>query len=351
MLVPVKNLPNGPNRNSILRYMGDSGNLDNEDKETIKFSPAALAIDNASEIAKRLLEPLFEDISNQIIRECNCNIPNKYSIQCKVDEKLDSPRSKYELLHLGKRFKGIGHYIGAYVNHNIGRITVKDSMGLSGGERDEMMKLLRKTYPTYKITDESNKIGTQPTGGFYAENKNKLKKAYYNYLGINTETIHPLHLEQLYILQQMDELSQHHFCYIESFLYLCHKVLGTTLGPQDPRKRIIFIKRVIWGLIVKFHDKIKDSLDVSREVISYFGDVFPHFIKFSLPNGNNIPLEAGYFQVPPGISYGVKARRTSPFTYNGNPQSQLYTWKVLKIPMPEVNVNSTLIDIIRLSDF
>lgn len=347
MLPPVKNLPNGPNRTNILTYMEESGNLDNEDRDTIKFSPAALAIDNASEIAKRLLEPLFEDISEQIIRECNCTIPNTYSFQCKVGQRLDLPRSKYELLHLGKHFKGIGHYIGAYVNHNIGRIHVKDSMGLSGGERDEMMKLLRKTYPSYKITDESNKFGTQPTGGFFAENKNKFKKTYANYLGIDTETIHPLHFEQLYILQQMDELSQHHFCYIESFLYLCHKVLGTTLGPQDSRKRIVFIKRVIWGLIVKFHDKI----NASPAVMSYFADVFPYFIKFSLPNGNNIPLEAGYFQIPPGISYGVKARRTAPFTYNGNPQSQLYIWKIVKIPMPEVTVNSSLRDIIGLSNF
>lgn len=346
-MIPVKNLPIGPNRNSIIRYIEESNTLDNEDKDTIKFSPDALAIDNASEIAKRLIEPLFEDISKQIISECNCNIPNTYNFQCKVGQKLDLPKSKYEILHLGKSLKGIGHYIGAYVNHSNKTIKVKDSMGASGGERDEMMKLLKRTYPTYKITDESNVNGSQPTGGFFAENTNKFKTIYSKYLDINTDTIHPQHLVQLYKLQQMDELSQHHFCYIESFVYLAHKVLGTTLGPQDPRKRIIFIKRVIWGLIVKFHDKI----NASHAVMSYFADVFPHFIKFSLPNGNNIPLEAGYFQIPPGISYGVKARRTSPFTYSGNPESKLYTWKIVKIPMPEVNVNSSLRDIIALANF
>lgn len=333
-LVPVKLLKNVSNKREILRFMKDKPILDYEDRMT----PASfLAIDNASEIARIIFQKpgVFETISSAISQECNCRAP-AIGFQCTLTNVLKNnpSRTRNEFIHLGTTLEGgAGHYAGVIVNHNTKKINISDSIGKSSGEINKFINALRREYPGYEIINNSNVKGTQPTGGFFAKNVSKFKRQLLD-AGINVSTLHDKIVNQLYKITQFDELSQHHFCYIESFLYICHKILKTPMGESDPRRRIIFIKKVIWGLVHKF--RLLETVPIP--VKNYFLKNFKYYVQTTTMNNRPIPLKGGRFQIPNNIP---------PTTRTQVPI--IYKTRIVRIDMPDVTPNTSIKRIIELA--
>lgn len=332
-LVPAKLLTNVSNKKAILKFMKEKPTLDSQDISTPK---SFLAIDNASEIARIIFQTpgVFEIISAAISQECNCKVPN-VTFQCALTNELknNAQRSKYEFIHLGTKLEeGTGHYIGAIVNHNNKRINISDSMGKLGGETNKFINALKRKYTGYEISNNSNAIGTQPTGGFFAKNVSKFKRQLLG-AGIDISNVHNKIVNQLYKISQYDELSQHHFCYIESFLYICHKILKTPMGERDPRRRIIFIKKVIWGLVHKF--RLLETVPVP--VKNYFLKTFRYYVQTTTMNNKPIPLKKGRFQIP----------NIPPTTRTQVPI--IYKTRIVRIDMPDVTPNTSIKRIIELA--
>ena len=334
---PVKLMKNS---SAILKFMGEKKAIDSKDRTEVlmsqgnKLAIQVMTLENASEIARIILQEdgVFEKITNEIIKECGCNAPMNY--KCKLtSETLNSSRKGVELIHLGTKLNkgGDGHYVGAIVNHRSGKIYLSDSMGQMSGETPIFISYLKRHFSSYEVKNETNIIGYQPTGGFYPKTISQLKqKLAQKNIQINDEK----YLDQLFEISQYDELSQHHFCYIESFIYMCHKLLGTPLGPTGPRERIPFIKKVIYGLVHKFGllNRVSDS------VKAYFERNFPYYLKFTTPSGNNIQLRGGIFHIP---YLPVRGKRTDPVP-------KIYTTKLVKI---SVKTGSSIKEIIQQSAY
>lgn len=332
---PVKLMKNTA---SILNFMGEKKAIDKSDRTEVlmaqgnRLATQVMTLENASEIARLLLQApgVFEAISNEIIKECKCNV--NMNSKCKLtSEPLNSSRKGVEIIHLGTKLNkgGDGHYVGAIVNHRIGKIYLSDSMGQLSGETPVFINYLKRHFTNYEVKNETNMIGYQPTGGFYPKTISQLKqRLLQKNITINDEK----YLDQIFDISQYDELSQHHFCYIESFVYMCHKVMGTPLGPTLPRERVIFMKKVIYGLVHKF-----GLLNNKAESVkNYFERNFPYYLKFTTPSGNKINLKGGIFHIP---YLPVRSKRTDPV-------QKIYTTKLVKI---EVKTGSTIKQIIEQS--
>ena len=333
---PVKLMKNS---NSILKFMGEKKAIDTKDtterlmSQGNKLAIQVMTLENASEIARLLLQAdgVFESITNEIIKECKCNAAMNY--KCKLtSEPLNSSRQGVEVIHLGTKLNkgGDGHYVGAIVNHRSKKIYVSDSMGQLSGETPIFINYLKRHFSNYEMKNETNVTGYQPTGGFYPSNVSQLKRRLsQKNIQINDEK----YLDQILEISQYDELAQHHFCYIESFVYMCHKLLGTPLGPIVPRERVAFMKKVIYGLVHKF------GLlnNVPQAVKNYFERNFPYYLKFTTPTGNNIQLRGGIFHIP---YLPTRSKRTDPV-------QKIYTTKI--IPIQVNKTGSTIKQIIEQS--
>jgi len=330
---PVKLLRNGQN---ILNFMNEKKAIDTSERTEVlmgqgnKLATQVMTLENASEIARLLLQAdgVFEEISRAIIKECKCNTTMNFA--CKLtSQKLTSARSGVELIHLGTLLNkgGDGHYVGAIVNHRVKKIYVSDSMGQSSGETPVFINYLTRHFSNYEIKNQTNVTGYQPTGGFYPKTISQLKERLgQKKIKINDEK----YLDQIFEISQYDELAQHHFCYIESFVYMCHRLLGTPMGPTQPRERIVFIKKVIWGLVHKFGLLNK----VPASVKTYFERNFPWYLKFTAVSGSNIPLRSSIFHIP---NLPLRAKRTDPVP-------KIYATQLLRIP---VKTSSTIKKIIQ----
>jgi hypothetical protein len=335
-LIPIKKLPNSPNRTSLMNYINEKSIKLDKDEE--RLPAALLAVENASEIARILLQAdgVFEKISEAIATECNCTVPVNY--QCKLTKEmtLSNKNRGVEIVHLGTTLNksGAGHYIGAIVNHASRKIWFSDSMGTLGGETNKFVNALGRSYPNYTFGNQTNTVGQQPTGGFYQPSiagfKQLLRNKQIDIMNLNPEII-----KQFYDISQMDELSQHHFCYIESFVYICHRLLGTPIGSYVPRNRIILIKRVVWGLIHKF-DLLRN---VSPAVRNYFLNTFKYYIKFTTLDNKNLTLKGGVIHIPNNI----------PTIRRGAPVPLLYKMKTVEIPMPNVTPSTSMKRLMELA--
>ena len=330
--VPVKLLPAGSNRTQLLKAIGEkSVNFDQNDfieklagqkaKEG-KMTHAAvrlLAIENASEIAKTYLHApgMFEQIMKDIIgtrenisyqiktTKNNLNIsrkPGVYENFILVDDKFNN---------------GTGHYGLIHLQHKNGKVNVYDSMYGRGSAFEKVAKkwTSKTTWNVPKIrsifgckakvrnrSDGSiDVIQVQPTGGFIATNYTNFLNENYNGLGTNGngtkilksygETI----AKGAFRLQQYDEMSQHHFCYMES-IYAMMLAIGLTEnpGPNDPRKRIAFIKKFIWGMIHKYTPKSERGTAKWK----YFSKTFPYIMTTQSKTGKSLRLWRGAVQLP-----------------------------------------------------
>ena len=79
-------------------------------------------------------------------------------------------------------------------------------------------------------------------------------------------------------------------------------------GPQDPRERLEYIKRFIWGVIHKYVPKANRKTAQWK----YFEMYFPYILETSAPGGKRLAIRRGYIQVPPTrgkVQYKLKKMR------------------------------------------
>ena len=189
-------------------------------------------------------------------------------------------RNGTEYLHIAHTYpSGDGHYALARVNHNNKEIKLFNSMGAN---RTEFKNELRTVYGN-RYTIRNKQSSFQPTGGFVSTNIENYKQLLKNTkINIRNKKV----LEKSFEISQYDELSQHHFCYIEAFIAMMHDTLRTPLGPKDPRDRLTFIKRVVWALIHKYTPPSnRTSLKWK-----YFVTNFPYILQITNTNGKRFNL-------------------------------------------------------------
>ena len=304
-LVPVKLLPSGSDRSRLLRVIGEKSSTINKNDYIERLAGASfnnkpghaavhlLALENASEIAKKYLHApgLFEQIMKDII-----GTRGYISHQIKTTKNnLNIQRKKYPQDHhenfilVSETFgNGSGHYGLIHLQHTNGKVRVYDSMYGDGASKFEnVARKWTKTNGTPRAGQpwdipavrsifgckakvrniaggNINTIQVQPSGGFVSSNYTNFLNENYNGQGRNG---FGKQIERLYgkvvakgafRLSQFDELSQHHFCYMES-IYAMMLAIGLTKnpGPNDPRKRISFIKKFIWGMVHKYTPRSK----------------------------------------------------------------------------------------------
>ena len=344
---PVKLLPAGKNRTQLLKAIGEK-NVNFQQNDYIEklagqkakegkmgtgqhAAISLLAIENASEIAKTYLQAkgMFEQIMKDII-----GTRGYISYQIKTTKNnLNIQRKKYPQDHhedfilVSETFgNGSGHYGLIHLQHQNGKVRVYDSMyGESSSKFQNVAQKWTKTRSENRASATSwdipavrsifgckakvrnrpdgniEVIQIQPSGGFVATNYTNFLNENYNGQGRNG---FGKQIERLYgtvvakgafKLSQFDELSQHHFCYMES-IYAMMLAIGLTKnpGPNDPRKRIAFIKKFIWGMIHKYTPKSKRKTAKWK----YFSKTFPYTMTTESKTGKPLKLFKGNVLLP-----------------------------------------------------
>ena len=291
-LIPIKLLKNGTTKNTLLNLKNESSEIDTDDyiESRIMTNSRArklLAIEDASEMAKLYLHKkgIFEKIVEDLKKETG----KEFTFHCrktktmKVKKKSDIEYVMMEIAYDNTT----GHYGLARVNHKNKTARLYDSMVKD--ESDFKVPLEKVLTKRYKVTESKNKL--QPTGGFVAGSFEEFKEP--NYSGGIPKKL----LDDAYELSQYDELSQHHFCYVESLLAMMNDMGHGDPGPGDPRDRLIFIKRVIWGLLHKYVPKEKRRSAQWK----YFVKNFQYIMETRSPMGKRLRMVRGYVQVPPAV--------------------------------------------------
>ena len=274
-LTPVKLLKNGPAKRTLLKLKGENtSNIDKKDYLESRMNKLTrarelMAIEDASEMAKLYLHAggVFEKIIRALLKESG----KKVTFRClKTSNKSKLPMKKSGLEYImiewmpnnGTNF---GHYGMARVSHARKTVTVYDSMANSESPFENHFK---KVYDgKYKIIT-TNKIGRpQPTGGDVKSTPAEFKKHY-------DLKVVPASVKKMFEISQYDELSQHHFCYIESFIsFMVDNGLAEPVY-KDPRERLLYIKIVVWNLVHKYVPKTKQKGSQWK----YFVTNFPYYM-------------------------------------------------------------------------
>ena len=327
--IPVKLLPAGSNRTQLLNAIGErnvrfnqndyieklAGRKANEGKSG-KGQHAAitlLAIENASEIAKSYLHVtgMFEKMMGDVIGTRENMTYQVKSSKNNLNIQRKSGAQENFILVEQKFGNGTGHYGLIHLKHRNGKVNVYDSMYDS--DLSNFVNVAKKWAPQARSWNSPKirsilgckakyvegwgvKLQVQPTGGFVASNYNNFLNANHNGYGIQIkkqygETV----AKGAYKLSQFDEMSQHHFCYMES-IYAMMLAVGLTNnpGPNDPRKRIAFIKKFIWGMIHKYTPKSKRRTAKWK----YFSKTFPYIMATQSKTGKSLRLFRGAMQLP-----------------------------------------------------
>ena len=291
-LVPIKLLKNGPVKRSLLNISGESAKIDMNDFleskiETLELARKLMAIEDASEMAKKYLqaEGLFERIGEDIKRETGRN----FTFTCKKPGKSKTGL-EYVLMEWKANGADFGHYGMARVEHGNdgkGKAVVYDSMT---NIESSFANTLKKNYGgKYKVTTRRNLGKPQPTGGEVMNDLNLFKQKYKNYIkGFSRQKV-----EDAFLLSQFDELSQHHFCYVESFISMMIDLGMSNPGPKDPRIRLLYVKYVVWALIHKYVPKSRRNTPQWK----YFKTNFPYIITSRTLNNKLLGMRMGEFQV------------------------------------------------------
>lgn len=294
-MAPIKLLPDGNDKRILLKFIDEESHLDIDDfleravTEGSDDATNLLAIENATEIAKKFIQKYYEDILRAIrtesVKTDNC------IFRCKNIGNLSRTDVDVEYIHLEATLddSGGGHAIYLKVNNVSKQINVYDSMG-EDAYLNDFEDIIRERYPGYRIRDKS--LGFQPTGGFIQETPEQMAGAMY----ISGE---PGYLNRAWNVSQYDELSQHHFCYIEAFVAMALDNLSMHRnGPDDPRERLRYIKRVVWGFIHKFYTGSREGV-----VWEYFTRHFPSYMTTWNSDESRMHLKNDIFQVPKKESF------------------------------------------------
>lgn len=272
-----------------------------------------LAIENASEIAKSYLHAtgMFEKMMGDVIGTRENMTYQVKSSKNNLNIQRKSGAQENFILVEQKFGNGTGHYGLIHLKHRNGQVNVYDSM--YDLDLSNFVNVARKWAPMARSWESPKvrsilgckakyiegwglKLQVQPTGGFVSSNYNNFLNANHNGYGIRIkkqygETV----AKGAYKLSQFDEMSQHHFCYMES-IYAMMLAVGLTNnpGPNDPRKRIAFIKKFIWGMIHKYTPKSKRRTAKWK----YFSKTFPYIMATQSKTGKLLRLFRGATQLP-----------------------------------------------------
>lgn len=312
-LIPIKLLKRGPVKTKLLRVVGDTAKIDTTDylESRIKTDDVArklMAIEDASEIAKKYLQApgLFERIGADIMRETG----KKFTFTCGKNSK---PKNPLEYIMMEWKAKGtdFGHYGLARVEHDKKRAVVYDSM-------TNIESTFEKNLPkTYTVATRKSSGKPQPTGGEVMNTVNAFRAKHGALLkGFSKEDV-----DRLFVLSQYDELSQHHFCYVESFISMMVDLGLVRQGPKDPRERLAYVKRVAWSLIHKYVPKSERNTPEWK----YFVTNFPYVVTSRSSNGGMMRMKLGEFQMVPKNGYTLSVKRI-PLPMNVD-----HTWSFKKI--------------------
>ena len=345
-IVPVKLLPAGANRNQIMKVIGERTTKFSSDDyiERIAGQKAGggprerartlLAIENASEIAKTYLHApgMFEKIMTDTI-----GTRGYISYQIKeTTNNINITRKKYPKDHfedfilLTHKFQNrTGHTGLLHVEHQNGKVTVYDSMyGMGsrfltvalkqfGSKMEWSTPRVRSIFGCKaKVRNRSDgttsKVQVQPSGGFVNNSYSTFANDPTNFGSLIRNKYGEKVARGAFRLSQYDELSQHHFCYMEA-LYAMMLAIGRTTnpGPNDPRKRISFIKKFIWGIIHKYTPKSERNTAEWK----YFSKTFPYIMSTTSKTGKTLRLFQGTMQLPDND--GLFGVRTTAMSWKG----------------------------------
>tara|TARA_B110000444_G_scaffold156985_1_gene146799 strand:+ start:1480 stop:2454 length:975 start_codon:yes stop_codon:yes gene_type:complete len=289
-LTPIKLLKDTLYRNTLLNLKGETDEIDGDDYlesriTTNKRAKTLLAIEDASEMAKLYLHRngIFELIARDIQRESRVD----FNFHCSNTKELQFKNTKRIEFVLMEAIYGdnTGHYGMACVDHKRRMCIFYDSMVKDVSDFEIPLKNALPTEYTVSMSCDS----PQPTGGFVADSFESFKHPSYS-AGIPKRL-----LESAYEVSQYDELSQHHFCYIESFLAMMTSLGLSEKGSQDPRERLKFVKRFVWGVIHKYTPKVCRNTAQWK----YFKENFSYMLETFAPNGKRMSMVLEYIQVPP----------------------------------------------------
>ena len=312
-LTPIKLLKNKVNRDKLLKIKGETSEIDKNDYIesrilTNKKASNLLAIEDASEIVKYYLHKkgVFERIAKDIKKESGKNFRFLFRKTSSMEKRplAAKGRDGTDYILMEHSFPdGSGHYGMTRVNHTNKTALIYDSMKNEDSDFESPLKsLLGKGYKVssgtihgcYPRLRNATKVdlNPQPTGGFVSQSFNEFKNKNY---GGGRGGVPKKHMEEAFTISQYDELSQHHFCYMESFLALMVNLGMVKPGPQDPRERLEYVKKFIWGVIHKYVPKS------SRGTIywKYFEKHFPYILETIGSDGKRLPMRRGFIQVPP----------------------------------------------------
>ena len=344
--IPVKLLSAGPNRTQLLRTIGENTVRFNQNDYIEKLAGrkakegklgkgqhaaiTLLAIENASEIAKTYLHAtgMFEKMMEDVIGTRKNMSYQVKSSKNNLNIQRKSGAQENFILVEQKFGNGTGHYGLIHLKHRNGQVNVYDSMYDS--DLSNFVNVAKKWAPQARSWNSPKvrsilgckakyiegwglKLQVQPTGGFVSSNYNNFLNANHNGYGIRIkrqygETV----AKGAYKLSQFDEMSQHHFCYMES-IYAMMLAVGLTNnpGPNDPRKRIAFIKKFIWGMIHKYTPKSKRRTAKWK----YFSKTFPYIMATTSKTGKSLRLFRGATQLPDND--GVFSTKTLKMSWSG----------------------------------
>ena len=286
-LIPIKLLKNETDKNTLLNLISENCEIDKDDYIESRMlsdlrSRQLMAIEDASDMARLYLhrDGIFEKIVQDIQHETGEN----FEFQCSlIDEMELNPDCPLEYIMVGVSYdEDSGHYGMARIDHKERTAKLHDSMVKI--ESDFKAPLEDLLTDKYTLTVSKNHL--QPTGGFTCDSFEEFKDPDYS------SGVPKRQLKKAYEVSQYDELSQHHFCYVESLLAIMNDLGLCHPGPGDPRDRLIFIKRVVWGLIHKYIPK--------RNTVQwkYFETNFRYIVETRTPMGKRLKMVRGYIQVP-----------------------------------------------------
>ena len=286
-LIPIKLLKDENIKNTLLNLTQDNSEIDKDDYVESKMltdlrSRQLMAIEDASEMAKLYLHRpgIFEKIARDIRYESG----KDFGFQCsRTDEMELNTEYPFEYIMMEVSYdENTGHYGMARVDHKEKTAKFYDSMTKAESDfKAPLEKLLTDQY-----TLIMSKNHPQPTGGFVSRTFEDFKDPKYS--GGVPKAL----LKRAFELSQYDELSQHHFCYVESLLAMMNDLGLCNPGPGDPRDRLTFIKRVVWGLIHKYNPK-RDTVQWK-----YFETNFRYIVETRSKLGKRLKMVRGYIQVP-----------------------------------------------------
>jgi hypothetical protein len=344
--IPVKLLPAGSNRTQLLRNIGEKNLKFNQNDYIEKLAGkmvkegkmgnsaiTLLAIENASEVAKTYLHAtgMFEQMMEDVIgtRE-NMTYQVRSSKNNLSIQRMSGAKENFILVEQ-KFGNGSGHYGLIHLKHRNGQVNVYDSMfdsGLSNFETvaknwapmarawnaPKVRSILGcKAKVTEVIGGNPVKLQVQPTGGFVPTNYTNFLNENNNGYGIQIKRQYGETMtKEAFKLSQFDEMSQHHFCYMES-IYAMMLAVGLTKnpGPNDPRKRLAFIKKFVWGMIHKYTPKSKRRTAKWK----YFSKTFPYIMTTQSKSGKSLRLFRGGIQLPDND--GMFSTKTLKMSWSG----------------------------------